>query len=211
MVLKWFKSWRKKKQDKIDYNLTCCYDKDGVKLYKFHNPLKLPTVRRLMLFQAIHDAALGVNRNDLYKLLDLSDEYFNKGMFAQQNQCNAVLRAYLDQHSNTNSIFDTANCLILMTDESIDEMTPETIEKKRQLFDSNPDVRAFFLRMGYAYLMSFSNKSSLHLNIVDYLSQTAVKRAEAQFLNLITRNTEAGMKKMQTSKSTASQKEQAKP
>ena len=202
MVWKWFKNRKKAKQDKVDYNLQCCYDKGGVKLYKFHNPLKLPTVRRLMLFQAIKDAALGVCKEDLIKLCDLSDEYFKKGQTAQQNQCIGVLRFYLDQHANSRSLFNTANCLILMEGESIDEMTPEIIQKKQELFDSNPDVKAFFLRMGYAYLMSMSNKSSLHLDIVDYLSSTALVKSEAIFSRLITRNTDHTMKKMQTSKST---------
>ena len=202
MVWRWFKQRKKAKQDKIDYNLQCCYDKGGVKLYKFHNPLKLPTVRRLMLFQAIKDAALGVNKEDIEKFFEITDDYINKAQYAQVIQAIGILKFYMQQHANTQSLFNTANCLILMEGESMDEMTPEIIERKKALFDQNADVRAFFLAMAYAYLMSLSNKSSLHLDIVDYLSNTATQKSEALFLNLITRNTDHTMKKMQTLKST---------
>src|SRR6056300_1285218 len=82
---------------------------NGQNIYGFENPIMLPSSRRVALFEAVHDAGLGVNRDDLRRFIDLMGEYNESKDYNRIAQALGMLEAYLDLHSNSKNIFRVAS------------------------------------------------------------------------------------------------------
>lgn len=190
-MLQAIKNWFKKPLQKLEVkNTELCYDHNGIRLYKYNNPLELPTIRRLAMFEALHDAALGITSDDLKKYIEIVEEHINKGQYAKVAQTLSVLKFYVELHTNSKNLFNIAAPILFLEGEKENEYTTEIIEKKRKLYETDKDFKAFFLRMGYLYLTSLSNVKKTHTRIEDYLSSREVVLVEALFLRSITASTE---------------------
>ena len=178
-----------KKTAPSPYTVVKITDINGSNVYGFDNPIMLPSVRRVALFEAVHDAGLGVNREDLEKFILLMRESANNKDFATIAQTLGMLEAYIDLHANSKNIFRVASLLFMLDGENPDKLEAEPMKRKEWLFDNDIEFRSFFLRRGYALLMSFSSSSIGHIRIEDYLKQDNVKLTEHLFLKLVIQNT----------------------
>ena len=183
------KIFQRKKPQPSPYTVVKITEVNGQSVYGFENPIMLPSVRRVALFEAVHDAGLGVNRDDLEKFILLMRESANNKDFATIAQTLGMLEAYIDLHANSKNIFRVASLLFMLDGENPDKLEAEPMKRKEWLFDNDTEFRSFFLQRGYALLMSFSSSSIGHIRIEDYLKQDNVKLTERLFLKLVIQNT----------------------
>lgn len=186
--IKRIKNLLKRKEDKKKYGLTECYDHKGVKCYNFVNPLELPYFRYLKVMAAINQSALKAQVSDVIAYTELIDDFARNKDHESILKYSQYLRAFVDLEYTNTLLFNIAEPLILLEGENPDDESNEWSRNKKRMFDDYDHFKAFFLRMGFSYLLSFQNQSIGHTRIEDYLKKDAVKKTEEVFLKLIAGN-----------------------
>jgi hypothetical protein len=137
-------------------------------------------------------------------------EYGTQGRIGDIMAAASILEAYSSQDYTSSLLFHMTAPVILLEGEDAEKNDVEFSKKKKDLFEHNADVKAFFLSMGFVYLKSFSNSSIGHINIEDFLQNRQLQRIEKMFLRQISMHTKSVLLKNSTSKSTPSASEQEK-
>lgn len=190
-ILKRFAFWQRAKEqpEPPPYPLELAYDHDGIKAYKFKNPLMLPKCRFALLGQALNDAALNMTKEDAGIYFTKMKEAANSGQWSDVMTLINTMEFYMSHHTTTKTLQAISNALIVLEGEPHDKISVEWMERKGDLFTKDLSFRGFFLRWGYIYLLTFSNQSVTHSEGVDYLKTPIVRQSERLFMKLLTENT----------------------
>jgi hypothetical protein len=192
-IAKWFKQPQTKQQQSAmpaPYELELAYDADGVKAYKFKNPLYLPKCRFSALGQALNDAQLNMTKEDANIYFEAMKGAANNSQWSDVMTMINAMQFYMSQHTTTQTLLEIGCALIVLHGEPADKVQPEWVERKKDMFYKDADFRGFFLRWAYIYLMTFSQQSDEPLTIGEYLSQPMIRQSESLFLKYLTENTE---------------------
>jgi hypothetical protein len=208
---KWFKRIKDYlKPPKVDYRLKVAFQHGDLKLYKFENFGRIPTVRRLAVMAAADGLETKMDRTDLVTGMEKIEEYLNAGNLAAAAQIAGYIKALATYDYNDRLLFNFAAPMILLEGEKPEDNSIEATMKKWQLIENNVYVREFFFSTGYAYLLSFSNGSKLATRCEDYLKKENVRQTTRAFLKKVYTNERAAILKSSILKYTASQNGQVK-
>jgi hypothetical protein len=189
--MKTIKQLLKRKQDVKRYGVTECYNHKGIRFFNFVNPLELPYFRYLKVMNGINQSALKAQVSDVIAYTDMIDDFARNRDFESILKYSHYLRAFVDLEYTHTLLFNIAEPLIMMDGEDPQDESNKWAKMKKDLFDEYPRVKSFFLRMGYAYLMTFQNRSIGHLKIEDCLKKTEVRKTGEVFLKLMRHNISA--------------------
>ena len=157
---------------------------DGVKLWIFADPLRMPTKRVFQYFNGLDQVRLGVVRDDLEAFVASSRAQFNLGNFSAAAGLLEHLAAFLDLYAVERNLVALGSSFILLDGESLDNPSPKEYEAKLAAVQSSEDVRAFFLSKANGSLTSSDRRRS-DFNILEYLNNPTVKKADLTFSTLI--------------------------
>ena len=151
-------------------NLTLLTTFRGHNLYEWEDVSMIPAGRYLALLYHAHDSDRTVSHDDLMKFVELSREAYNSGNLSKVGAMIETLAVHLDSYLPDKVNFKMANCLILVDDEPVDQMTKHHEKIKASIYD-HPEMRAFFLRTLFRHLEGFGLSQDSTKTLLDQLSQ----------------------------------------
>lgn len=146
-------------------------------------PSELPTARAMGFWTAIREYTLHITFDDLEVMTRRMKQAINDSDLATAGYLVSTLEAYRKLEASKNTIFNVAKYYIFMDGEGLD-VSDEWIDKKREVFDSNPDIQAFFLNITNELLRALRILSE-DIQIGDYLNRTETLQVEKIFMNSI--------------------------
>lgn len=153
------------------------------RFYVPQSPNELPTSRALGFWTAIREFTLHITFDDLEVMTRRLKQAINDSDLATAGYLVSTLEAYRQLEASKSTTFNVAQYYIFM-DKEKGKLTEDWKEKKKELFDSSPEVQAFFLNTTNGLLTALKILSD-DIQIEDYLNQEEVLKVEKIFSNSI--------------------------
>lgn len=184
-----FKLFKKKTIETAGYSnsnnkaLSLIYTSNsGEKFYTFNNQENLPPIRGIQFSKFQRIAELKIDNETLNTVLTEFKKAVNK-----QDYYTAIALIYEIDRRQTllceeNSLLDMVSCFAFLETENPNSFEPEYYQKKKHIFNTDTDARAFFLTISFPLLPTLKQK--LPTDLINYLNNPTVK-TETEKLNLI--------------------------
>lgn len=126
-----------------------------------HDKLKIDRQGREVIYKAIEDAV------DNQRLVEIG-------------QWIMIMRTLDDLTYFEDELFDVCNCFILLKNEPIDDFTLEFSQKKREMFNNDPNLKLFFCQFAHEYLRHMENLPE-NTNVLEYLEARQNQIAKSMY------------------------------
>lgn len=144
-------------------------DSQGNKWYCITNTANIHASRALTAWAFSKDAEYGLTREKLSLGLEKINEAVNKNRLSDVAKVTGVLEAALSLYAEPEIMLNLATCYTFLNNEQNDGFKDFIQEKKREIWNSDPDCRAFFLQWSVQFMQRFSESQST--NVLDYLER----------------------------------------
>ena len=156
--------------------------KSGDKFYTYNDQENLPPIRGIQFSKFQRIAELNIDHETFNTVLTEFKKAVNK-----QDYYTAIALIYeLDRRQSLlceeNSLLDMICCFCFLEDENPYSFEAHHYTKKKQIFNTDTDARAFFLTVSFPLLMKLKEK--LPTDLINYLMNPMVQK-EAEKLNLM--------------------------
>lgn len=151
---------RFKRNKRSDESLTFAGTFAGEDVYTFKSPNLLPTKRYLYFVANNNDAELGVSRSDLKAFVGGIRNAVNGKDLSRAGWYCETLDFYLTDYNPEKMLFKSGAVMILLGNEDPLEIRDEDMKRKAELFDTDENFRAFFLRTTFELLKAYGALSS---------------------------------------------------
>lgn len=128
---------------------------EGVKVYAFKSADLLPTKRYLYFLANNNDAELGITRNDLRAFVAGIRKCVNGKDFSRIGWYIETINFYLEEYNPERMLFKSGAVMLMLEDEDPFQIEDKHMKRKAELFDTNEEFRAFFLRYTFRVLKSY--------------------------------------------------------
>lgn len=98
------------------------------------------------------------------------EESLNAGNMARVMQLMVFLKSLHEQTAVNEQMFEVANCFLMLENEPPHEFNMEFVDKKRRLFETNPDIQDFFLSFAHEYIKHLIDTTKT-MNYKDYMNE----------------------------------------
>lgn len=179
---------RNKKKDQ-KYSVVPAMKLAGHNFFRFENPGRMPKLRELAYMNAMNDVEIGVMRQDCLAYTKLIDDTLKHGMAPEEKlteitKYNGYFQSMLMLPSSQKPLMYMGHIFTMMDNEDPEDLSAHWADAKLKLAEANPEVKAFFLKIGWSVCdISEANKEN-YANW-DYTSSKTAERVEKTFLNLI--------------------------
>lgn len=143
------------KRKKASEALELAGEFSGEKVWVFKSPNLLPTKRYLYFVANNNDAELGVSRSDLKAFVGGIRNAVNGKDLSRAGWYCETLDFYLTDYNPEKMLFKSGAVMILLGNEDPLEIKDEDMKRKAQLFDTDENFRAFFLRTTFELLRAY--------------------------------------------------------
>lgn len=179
-----FKFWQRKPKEvpapKAPEGFKLLYtDSKGNNWFTITNQANLHASRALFAWGFARDAEYGLSRERLQLACEKINEYVNKKDVASIAKVIGVIEAGLDLYAEPQVMLNLATCYTFLNDEANDGYKDFWQDKKREIWESDVDCRAFFLQWCTQSMQQFSALQKL--NVLDYFDQTKAVRDQLEY------------------------------
>lgn len=144
--------------------------KDGTKFYGFIDPLTIPVLRGLAAEKAKRFVDMMITERSLRDLIRQCKVEAGSGDVIKAFSIIQEIETRLDFISEENSLLDLSSVYFLLQDEDPSVPSNSMNQRKHAIFNSDPDVKGFFLRIALSIVKRFSEKPEE--DILNYLEDT---------------------------------------
>lgn len=124
---------------------------------------------------------LGLRFEDLHAALYGVQDSLRNNKVSLAAEINSALIGYVELQMNNDIVFSLVNCFIMIDDEPIENITPEYTKIKRDLYNSNDEVKIFFCEC-YNGLKPETSSSETNTNPYNFLKSRVAQVSENLFL-----------------------------
>jgi hypothetical protein len=156
----------------------------GHTFWTFATVAAMPGERRIAFNASIAMAELGVSKDDLKACIKRIEEAASKNDMLTVIKVANLLDTYTDLYANEKITFEIANNVILLDNEDILKTDEQSTQKKRELFNNNPEIHAFFLNSLTALLQDIGLLTK-GTDLKEYFNRPEVMKSEAAYLRLM--------------------------
>jgi hypothetical protein len=159
---------------KIEYDTEfICELEDGKRFYMFKDPMNMPQSRLLEAQLRTKMAEMNINLEGLYDYTDAQRKSMNEGDFVTAASLLDRLEERLTWACEERTLMDLACVLIFHEDEDKFKVTDKWDNYKRNLMDTNPDIRAVFTQRAYSSLNGSEKRTEEEVSA--YLGRPGIK------------------------------------
>lgn len=155
-------------------------DAQGNKWYAILNPANLHAMRGLTAWAYSKDSEFGLTREKLSIACEKINECINKKDIASIAKVVGVVEAGLTLYAEPEIMLNLATCYTFLNDEKNDGYKDYIQEKKKEIWQSDPVCRAFFLQWSVQFTRRFSELQNT--NVLDYLERSKETISQINFL-----------------------------
>lgn len=120
-------------------------DFDGATFYTFEHVRNMPTTRFLSIVDTSNELEVGITRETLDAFCVGLEREIENREWARAAYYVQMLRMFREQFTSPEIMFKICNAIVLLPDEPVAEFDPKFTAIKRRMYDSDPEVRRFFL------------------------------------------------------------------
>lgn len=132
--------------------------KSGVKFYSFIDPLQIPPMRGLAVEQAKRFVDMNITERSLKELIRVFKTECGAGDIVKGMWVIQEIEFRLNFICEKSSLLDLA-CIYFMLEEENPEVPSDAINRKKHaLFNEDPELAGFFLRLALSIVKKFSGK-----------------------------------------------------
>lgn len=124
---------------------------------------------------------LGLRFEDLHAALYGVQDSLRQNKTSLAAEINSALISYVELQMNNDIVFSLVNCFIMVDDEPLDKITPEYTKIKKELYNSNDEVKIFFCEC-YNGLKSTIQDSQQSTSPYNFLKSRLAQVSESLFL-----------------------------
>lgn len=167
-------------QKKVVYDIRFDTPPDGFKLLytdaqgnKWHtitNHANIHATRALTAWAFSRDAEYGLTREKLSIACEKLNEAVNKKDIASIAKITGVIEAALTLYAEPQILLNLATCYTFLNDEKNDGFKDFIQDKKREIWQSDNDCKAFFLQWSVTFMKRFSELQNT--NVLAYLEKS---------------------------------------
>ena len=132
-------------------------DLKGNVWYSHKNPLTISAIRGIAAERANRYVGMMISEKELKKLLQehnlAAKEFDVVKCFAIVQQISYRMEFITEE----NSVLDLVSLYYMLEDEPIEELTDAFAEKKKEIFNTDPVTKGFFLRLGFVLTNKLAN------------------------------------------------------
>ena len=168
------------RRNRNDERLMLLKEIDGVKFYTIKGDiLEDAYMKRYARYLRLIRAADKFKIDDLKidKIFADMEESLNAGNMARVMQLMVFLKSLHEQTAVNEQMFEIANCFLMLENEPPESFDMNFVERKRRLFETNEEIKDFFLAFAHEYIKHLLDISK-NTNFKDYMnnrSQTYLK------------------------------------
>lgn len=144
-------------------------DSLGNKWYTVSNAANIHASRSLMAWVFQKDMEFGINAEKRQVLYSKMNEAVNKGDISTIAKLTGLLEAGETLYAEPTILLNLITCYTFLNDEKNDGYLEWVQEKKREIWSSDNDCKAFFLQFAVNFTEKFSQ--SQNKNVLDYLDK----------------------------------------
>lgn len=144
-------------------------DSQGNKWYCINNSANIHATRALTAWAFSKDAEYGMTREKLSLACEKINEAVNKNKISDVAKVTGVIEAALSLYAEPEIMLNLATCYTFLNDEANDGFKDFIQEKKRVIWQSDAECKAFFLQWSVQFMQRFSESQST--NVLDYLEK----------------------------------------
>lgn len=148
-------------------------DTTGVNWYRYENEVSLPGPRAIQAEIATRMAEMNLTKKELKSLIGYMKTEGNKGNFVDVFAVINELEFRLDFISEENTLLDLALVYFSIDGENETIVDRAANERKKQIFETDPAARDFFLVRSFRYTTAFSNISEedIHVSLLNQMNE----------------------------------------
>lgn len=162
------------------------YEVSGHRFRIFKEEFSPKWKRAAMLQLSLLNNERGIRLVDLKKLVQIIKESANAADLYNVVKATSLLEDFVELDITSALTFDIANAVILCEGEDIVEPSPEDTAFKKDLFETDENVRAFFLSLVLSLRTdSPENMASNFRERLRFLDEPVVKETEKRFFTMI--------------------------
>lgn len=155
-------------------------DSKGNNWYTIQNPANLHATRALTAWTFSRDAEFGLTRDKLHLACEKINEGVNKKDIAQIAKVTGVIEAALSLYAEPEILLNLATCYTFLNDEKNDGYLDYVQDKKREIWQSDNDCKAFFLRWSVQFIRMSSELQKE--NVLEYLEKSKAIIDQVNFI-----------------------------
>lgn len=160
--LKVFKEYVQKETIKLAYKTT-----DGTKVYAYDNPFQMPANRAISAEVATVQASMNIDSKSLRIMLQSVKGHFNKGDAVKGCQIIENILERMKYACEEITLTNLANCYLVLEGENPEIIDDKFNKKKKEIMDSDPLAKGFFLEYALKVTQDFGKVSGQ--DILNYL------------------------------------------
>lgn len=152
-----------------DWQLQLVYEtQDGTKVYGYKNPVKMPANRALSAEIAANQASMKITSESLMQMIQAMEDAGNDGEIVELFGYLARLKQRLVWACEEQTLFNLSDCYLVLEGENPELVEPKWTERKREIINSDPLAKGFFL--AYALRLTKDYGDISESDILNYLT-----------------------------------------
>ena len=134
-------------------------DKAGSKWFEYSNPLTMPAKRAIAAEVATRFAEFNLTRNELLLLFNEMKKQGNQGNFVDVFALINEIIFRLEWLGEEKTLLELALCYFVIEGEDETDFSDRDKQRKRDVFESDSDAKAFFLSEAFRRTINYSKTS----------------------------------------------------